>query len=529
MEICDQFLKDIMDVNPTLNDFFSKEEYKKKRHIQPNIYSEDYYKKMNDIDHKYLKILEKKKDENVYDQLLLKDIKSSIHFEENYKIYIYLPIDTDNILIDYVSEANGNGYFKFNEKKDYDDFIGRLKTIPKITDEIISKMRDGMKNKVTLYSKTVDQMIDIIQKILKNKQYLNKKKSKHQKRLNEMIEKYLGENLKKLFNFLVNEYYEHTSSKFGLHSFKEGKKYYRRLVKDSLFDGLTPENIHNQGLKELKLLLKEKKKLERKMKLKDIDDYFKNNPDFYYKNKKDVIDDLKTIRERLYNEIYPKVFHGKFKKSDMYDIKSVPIEDKNYTAYYRRPPLDKSSKGTFYINTINPENINKHELYVLSLHEGIPGHHYELTYHMENDKNKPDYFKLVGYDSYSEGWGLYSEKLGNYQNDHEYYFRIQYDIHRTIRLIIDTAIHYFGWEYDKCFDFMRKHLPFSDDYIKKEILRYINMPCQALTYKIGEKVMLYLRKTCMMDGYNLKDFHKKVMELGPCHLDILMKQFNVSL
>ena len=87
---------------------------------------------------------------------------------------------------------------------------------------------------------------------------------------------------------------------------------------------------------------------------------------------------------------------------------------------------------------------------------------------MENDKNKPDYFKLVGYDSYSEGWGLYSEKLGDYQNDYEYYFRIQYDIHRTIRLIIDTAIHYYGWEYDKCFELMRKHLSYSDDYIKKK-------------------------------------------------------------
>ena len=283
-----------------------------------------------------------------------------------------------------------------------------------------------MKNKVTLYSKTVDQMIDIIQKILKNKQYLNNKKSRYQKRLNDMIEKYLEENLKKLFNFLVNEYYEHTSSKFGLHSFKEGKKYYRRLIKDNLFDGLTPESIHSQGFKELKLLLKEKKKLEKKMKLKDIDDYFKNNPDFYYTNKKHIIDDLKKIRTRLYRDTFPVVFHGKFKKSDMYDIKSVPIEDKNYIAYYRRPPLDKSSKGTFYINTIKPENINKHELYVLSLHEGIPGHHYELTYHMENDKNKPDYFKLVGYDSYSEGWGLYSEKLGDYQND-IILFRIQYD------------------------------------------------------------------------------------------------------
>ena len=117
MEICDQFLKDIMDVNPTLNDFFSKEEYKKKRHIQPNIYSEDYYQKMNKIDNKYLTILEKKKDKNIYDELLLKDIKSNIHFEENYEIYMYIPIDTDNILIDYVGDANGNGYFKFNEKK----------------------------------------------------------------------------------------------------------------------------------------------------------------------------------------------------------------------------------------------------------------------------------------------------------------------------------------------------------------------------------------------------------------------------
>ena len=88
-----------------------------------------------------------------------------------------MPVDTRfNILIDYVSEANGNGYFNLM-KKDYDDFIGRLKTLPKITDEIISKMRNGMKNKVTLYSKTVDQMIDIIQKILKNKQYLNNKKA----------------------------------------------------------------------------------------------------------------------------------------------------------------------------------------------------------------------------------------------------------------------------------------------------------------------------------------------------------------
>ena len=162
-------------------------------------------------------------------------------------------------------------------------------------------------------------------------------------------------------------------------------------------------------------------------------------------------------------------------------------------------------------------------LLTLSLHEGIPGHHYEINYHSQGDF--PDYFKLSGYDAYSEGWGLYSETLFDYKDDIKYYFKIEYDIHRTLRLIIDTGIHYYGWDYEKCFSLMRKNLSYSDDNISKELLRYIDLPGQALTYKVGEKTLMYLRYKFLQKGYSVKDFHKLILDVGPCPLDILVEYF----
>ena len=165
------------------------------------------------------------------------------------------------------------------------------------------------------------------------------------------------------------------------------------------------------------------------------------------------------------------------------------MESDRYFAYYTPSSLKNvGKKGTFHINTSRPEIINKYELYVLSLHEGIPGHHFENEYNTKS--SIPDYLK-IGDTSYSEGWGLYCENLGDYKDDYEYYFKLQYEILRSLRLILDTAIHYFNWPYDKCFQLMKKHLPYyTDRQIDKAILRYMNDPGQAITYKIGEKAFL---------------------------------------
>ena len=528
MELCDEYLHEYIKVDPTLNDFFLKEEYLSKRHIQPNIYSEEYYDKLNKIDHKYLEILQKKECLTIYDKILLNDIQNNIHMEEEYEIYVYMPIDLmGNILIHYVTESNGGGSYQFDKKKDYDDFISRLKSLNGITDEIIRKMNDGIKAKVTLYVRTVDKMIENIQDVIKNDLYFNSKKGVYQKRLNEAIEKYLATNLLKLMNYLMNEYYPHCSKKMGLESYKGGKDKYREIVKYETLRDLTPEKIYYFGMNELKRLQKRKKDLGKLLKVKDIDTYMKNNESFYYDNKKDILDDLKDIRNKLQNDIYPKYFHGKLGKKDLYDIKSVPKESKHMVAYYIPSDINDKKKGTFYINTLKPEEVNRHELYVLSLHEGIPGHHYEIDTH-KNKEDLPDYFKITGYSSYSEGWGLYSESLGDYKNDYKYYYKLQYDIHRTLRLVIDTAIHYFGWDYDKCLNFMKEHLSFPENYIRKELLRYINLPGQALTYKIGEKTILFLRKKALREeGMLMKDFHQKIIDKGPCPLDILLDQFDI--
>lgn len=181
-------------------------------------------------------------------------------------------------------------------------------------------------------------------------------------------------------------------------------------------------------------------------------------------------------------------------------------------------------KGTFYIDTSTPNTIDKNELYVLSLHEGIPGHHYQINYKLKN-LDISQYRKITSYNSYSEGWALYCENLGKYNNINEYYHKVKYDMHRCARLVIDTGIHYFGWTYDKCFKFMKSNLQLSDTIIHKELLRYNNLPGQALSYKIGEKTFLYLRNKYLKNGGFIKNFHQIIMKIGPCPLDTLIDVF----
>lgn len=521
--IFDRYIDELLNINPTINDFFLKDGFEDKKHIQPNVYSEEYYKENNTLNKKYLKIL-KKGELSFHERILKQDLEDAIHLEEGYKIYFYMPIDLrSNILIDYVTECSGNGFYIFKKKKDSIDFLSRLKSLDAITDEIIDKMRKGMKDGITLYEKTVDYMIHQNNEILKKKPYMNNKVLVSKKLWNQSVEEYLVNNLKKLNDFLIHEYYNKTSKKCGLHSYKGGKDAYRYILKMDTLREATPGKIHQIGIYELNRLIKEKKKLEKKINKGNIDEYIKNDKNNFYNSKEEVISDLEDIKKDISNNVFSNYFHGEIKKSDDYDIKSISVENESHYAYYLSADLKKTKKGAFYINTKEPQKINKNEMYVLSLHEGIPGHHYEINYHNKNSIY--DYFKGANYDSYSEGWGLYCEGLGDYTDDKKTYYRIKYDILRSLRLIIDTGIHYFGWGYEKCFSFMKKYLDYSDKDIHRSLLRYISNPGQALTYKIGERTILYLREKYLKKGGNIKDFHEIIMKLGPCPLDFLVEGF----
>ena len=146
---------------------------------------------------------------------------------------------------------------------------------------------------------------------------------------------------------------------------------------------------------------------------------------------------------------------------------------------------------------------------------------------INSKKNTPLYYKISDYTCYSEGWGLYCEGLLETNNNYELFWKYIYNLHRSIRLIIDTGIHYYKWSFDKSFYFMKQYLPLSDEQIKNEIYRYISDPGQAITYKIGELFILDLRQKYFKKyGENYKDFHKFFLDIGPCPLNIVEEKLN---
>ena len=522
MELCDKYLHELIKIDPTMNDFFLFDNYLHLKGVLPDIYSEKHYQKLHTLDIKYQKILEKKNPLTLYDRILLRDIKHNIHMEMKYEIYMYMPINlNENIIVDYVTECSGNGLYIFEKRKDYLDFMLRLKTLPIITDEIIQKMKSGMDKNICLPRKTVDKMIETMTDILKHSLYENKNKRKP-KEWNIHVTKYLVESLKKLNTFLIDEYYPFTKdNQLGLSQYKGGKAAYKKIIQYKTLNKIHPDMIIKLGFSELKRLMKEKKRLSKVLGLDDIDAEVKKD---VFSNKKSILTSLKKIQTNQQKLIYPKYFHGQFHDKDLYKIKSITMENKRYFAYYVSGDLKGKKKGTFYINTFIPETVNKNELYVLSLHEGIPGHHLQIL--KQNRLKTPDYLKL-GDDSYSEGWALYCENLGDYKDDFQYYYKLQYEILRSLRLIIDPGIHYFGWDYQKCSNLLKDYLPnYTEKQIDKAILRYMNDPGQAITYKIGEKVFLHTIHKLIEKGHNIKDIHEQILNAGPMPIEFLVDHLN---
>ena len=512
MELCDQYLHECIKIDPTINDYFKFKEYEHLRHIQPNHYSDEYEDKFKKLENKYLKILEKKDCKNTYDKVLERSLKYSKEYFK-FKIYYYMPISSqNNFFYNICDEIKGDFYFRIDTKNDIEIYIKRLKKLDEMTNTIIDRFEQGIKKKITMYYKNIDIIIHTFQEILKNESYVFKKNIPLKNKLNDAINEYYVKNLNKLLTFLITDYYPNTSNKIGLCQYKGGKKLYCLLIKDKLMDCATPENIQEFGKIELKRLLKEKNKL-----VKNDEGKFKKK-NYEYKSEKEILKRLEVIRGNLYKN-NSKYFHENLKESENYLIKKIPEEIKS-VAYYYPSDFNREKKGTFYINT-NYIGYDINSLVTLSLHEGMPGHHYQLE-RLLKDKDIPDYIKYNGCDSYIEGWGLYSENLYDYKKDIEKYHKLRYEILRAARLIIDTGIHYFGWDYEKCKIFITKNTSNKEIH---EILRYNSMPGQALTYKMGEQVILFLRdKYLEKDKNGLKDFNELILKQGPIPLDLLISE-----
>ena len=520
MELCDEYIHEMIQLVPEMNDFHQLAEYKHLRPNYTNTLTKDFQKKEREIIKKYHKLLQAKQEKSLYDLVFFDDLKIMIK-ESKYISLDHMPIDSlNNFPITYISAIQGETEYEFTDKQSYLDYLHRFKGIPDMTETILLNMRQGMKTKDTLPRLIVLDLRYQYKNCLElDLQELSVPKYIKQDVI-KTIQKYVIPSIKTLQDFLENEYLCKCSDKLGLYSISGGKAIYNGLVEEQTMKGYTPKQIHNLGLREVKRLTGLLNALKRKMKFKGSLQEFYNHYKLPFVTKEQVVSQSKKMQKEIYNKIYKQYFETTLKENELADIVKVRDNKSRMYAFY----IGTKKKGTFYVNTNNYKDLNQHELLTLTLHETVPGHHLQLMTH-NRDKQLPLYIQGSHNTGYIEGWGLYCENFTDLHSDKELISKYQYELQRAVRLVVDTGIHAFQWSYQKSFDYMKQHLDYTDIVIKNEIIRYICIPSQALSYKVGELTLLFLRDRYLKQyPDDIKGFHKLIFDIGPCSLDLLIKE-----
>jgi len=521
-KLYDNYFEDLINLFPTMNDYLNIPKYSHLKKLYENDISEAHILLQKKIFNKYLKLLSKVKNKNHFDKILEYTINEYL---SSYKYDFHLmPLNhTNNIISNFVEMASGNSVYEFNSAEDYNNFIIKTTYFTLWIDTSIENMKNGIIKKLVLSKLLCKLLINQLKNIVKTRSYINKKGTKL---YNQSIEDLLKPKINQVIDFLDKDYYQYCIDKNGMSSLPNGKSMYRYLAESSITrKDLTIKKIHQLGLMECDRIRKEMIKVKDEHgyqgSLVQFNKYLKFLPELQYKSRKEVIDTYKKMQSKLNKFIMKKLFKKKI--SHDYLIEAVPKYNEKYapSAYYVLGDLNKKRKGKFYINLGNLKTHNKIYVESLSLHEGNPGHHYQITY--VNDSNLPLFIKIGSFTAYDEGWALYCENLGEYNDILSYYGKLNMEMLRALRLVIDTGIHYYEWSESRCLSFMKRYLFDDEKNILSEIHRYMANPGQALAYKIGELSIINLKKKYKGD---IKNFHEEVLELGSIPLEILNKKLS---
>ena len=432
----------------------------------------------------------------------------------------------------------------YESRQDYEDWLIRLsKYVDNITNTK-NNLKEGLEKGYTqpqLVTKQVISQIDnILNSNIENNPYLKiflkadnsffKRGEKEDliNRAKELIKINIIPAYIDLNNFLKTVYLPNSRQSIGLSAVPDGALWYEYAARYHTTTNLTPDEIHNIGLKEVKRIRNEMEQIIKDLEwdgdFKSFLSYLRTSPRFYYDNPDDLLNAY-LIMAKSIDPLLPKIFKV-FPRSP-YGVIPIPAESAPFTttAYYNSPA--KGRPGYFYANLYKPESRPKYEIPVLTVHEAVPGHHFQISIAQELE-NVPTFRKYQSFTAFVEGWGLYSEELGEFMNlyddPYDKFGQLTYDMWRAIRLVVDTGIHYKNWSRQDAIDLFLENTAKSKLDIENEVDRYIAWPGQALAYKIGQLKILELRNKAekkLGDKYDIKDFHNEVLRRGSLPLDIL--------
>lgn len=438
----------------------------------------------------------------------------------------------------------------FETVKDYDDWIARLQKVPVVFSQNMTNMQLGIdEHRVPpayLLEKVVSQTEALAAQKPADSPFARPLKkfpasisAPDQKRITDETLEAISTSVlpyyQRFARFLKAQYVPAGRKDPGAWALPDGDAYYAFRVRQSTTENKTPEEIHQIGLDEVKRDEAEMLAIVKKLGFADIKSFsaaLKSNPKEHPASGEALLD---TYRGYI-AEMQPKLpgLFGTLPKAKL-EVLPVPafIEKDQAAAYYNQGSLDGKRPGRVYINTYNATERSLAPVSAVSYHEGIPGHHLQIAISQELT-GLPEFRKQSYYTAYTEGWGLYSERLGKeigfYQDPYSDYGRLEADIWRSIRLVVDTGVHSKHWTRQQMVDFFHDHSSIDETNIQAEVDRYIAWPGQALGYKMGQLKILELRKkaeTALGPKFDIKGFHDVVLDSGALPMDALEHQVDV--
>ena len=435
-----------------------------------------------------------------------------------------------------------------NSIEDYQNWLGRLKNLDKRIEQTINLAQKGINKDYKAPKILMERVHRQIQlqtnenveanpfyKIFKNlpESFSIEEKEILQTQARQIIIGQIIPAYKELEKFFQEQYLPSSRSTVGLYDTPQGSELYKLLSKSYTTTSLSPEEIHEIGLKEVMRIRKEMDKVIKKVGFRGTFNEFltflREDKQFYYETPEKLFEGYLVVSKRIDPELV-KLFRTLPRTP--YGLRPIPIESApdTTTAYYMPPTPNGSRPGYYYVNLYRPETRPKFEMEVLSVHEAVPGHHLQISLAMEKE-NMPMFRRVSPYTAFVEGWGLYSESLGYqlglYEDPYSKFGQLTYDMWRAVRLVVDTGMHYYQWERQKAIKFFMENAGKSELDIVNEIDRYIVMPGQALAYKIGQMKLLDLRKKANEElgtKFDIRDFHDAVLREGALPLSELELQ-----
>ena len=447
--------------------------------------------------------------------------------------------------------ASGSSAQPFNTVADYNNWLQRLDGYLGWMVSAESKMKEGINLGYVLPKSLILKLIpqlkaltveDLDQHLFYSpvKSFPEEFSEEDKKSLTESYTKALTEKVipayKNLHEFMSTTYLDAGRTSSGYDAVPNGKAYYDHQIKTYTTTNMTAEEIHQLGLDEVARISSEMEKVKAEVgytgDLKSFFDFVRNSKDLMpFTDRQQVLDNFNTIHERMKPQL-EKLFSVK-PKTQFEVRRTEEFREASASAEYNQGSLDGTRPGIFYTPIPDPKIYNTYSDESLFLHEAIPGHHYQISLQQESTE-LPQFRKTLWYSGYGEGWALYTESLGKelglYTDPYQYFGMLGAEMHRAVRLVVDTGMHSKGWTGEKAIQYSLDNEAESEAGITSEIERYMANPGQALSYKIGQLKIRELREKAKVElgeTFDIRQFHNQVLETGCVPLALLEDKINL--